>query len=313
MRKFVISDLHGNGEVYDSIIGYLENVSLVDDVELYINGDLIDRGLDGYRMLEDVIERINGKGNIKIHYLGGNHELMMYQALKERKPGGSVNPWSNWMNNGGWVIEGELDSLEENAEEKIENIKSFLGNLKIYKRFNEVIDGNNILLVHAKAPEIIKDECDMFIKDNNKDVEDSVWTREEIRERFLFYVGDVIGYNIIGKEGYMTIKGHTPLKDKKGFAYNKEQNFINIDGGCARYACGDFKCDHVPLVEIKNYLLKIIVFNHNNQIIDGYYFDGEIRPMDELELEVNDMFIDHRYDDCCEKNKQLIKEIIELD
>ena len=32
MRKYIVSDLHGNGEVYDSIIGYLENVSLVDDV-----------------------------------------------------------------------------------------------------------------------------------------------------------------------------------------------------------------------------------------------------------------------------------------
>ena len=54
MRKFIVSDLHGNGEVYDSIMAYLENISLSEEVELYINGDLIDRGLDSYRMLEDV-------------------------------------------------------------------------------------------------------------------------------------------------------------------------------------------------------------------------------------------------------------------
>ena len=65
MRKFIVSDLHGCGEVYDSIMGYLDNIGLMDDVVLYINGDLIDRGLDGYRMLIDVMERINGKGNIK--------------------------------------------------------------------------------------------------------------------------------------------------------------------------------------------------------------------------------------------------------
>lgn len=313
MRKYIISDLHGNGEVYDSIMGFLENVSLVDDVELYINGDLIDRGLDGYRMLEDIIERVNGKGNIKINYLGGNHELMMYQALKERKPGQSINHFSRWMNNGGWVIEGELDALEDNAEEKIEFIKNFLGELKIYKKFNEIIDGNNILLVHAQAPEIIKDECDMFIKDDDKLVEDAVWTREEIRNSFLFFEGDVIGYNRIGLDGYLTIKGHTPLEDIKGFIYNKEGNFLNIDGGCAAYACGRFSFDHVPLVEVKDNILNILVFNHNNQIIDGYYFDGEIKPMDEKELELNDKFIDHRYDCCGEKNKQLIKEINELD
>ena len=32
MRKFIVSDLHGNGEVYDSILAYLENISLIDDV-----------------------------------------------------------------------------------------------------------------------------------------------------------------------------------------------------------------------------------------------------------------------------------------
>ena len=61
MRQFIVSDLHGNGEVYDSIMSYLENISINDVVHLYINGDLIDRGLDSFRMLEDVIERVDGK------------------------------------------------------------------------------------------------------------------------------------------------------------------------------------------------------------------------------------------------------------
>ena len=42
MRKFIISDLHGNGEVYDSIIGYLENISLINvtsDSELLLLSD----------------------------------------------------------------------------------------------------------------------------------------------------------------------------------------------------------------------------------------------------------------------------------
>ena len=251
MRKFIVSDLHGNGEVYDSIMAYLENISLFDDVELFINGDLIDRGLDGYRMLEDVIERINGKGNIKINYLGGNHELMMYQALKKRKPGKSVSHWSDWMLKGGWVIEGELD-IREDGEEKCEEFKHFLGNLKIYHKFNEMINGNNILLVHAKPPKEIYDECNIRIKDNNKKVENAVWTREEIREDLIFWLGKIIGFNKIGKDGYLTIKGHTPVKNNKGFKYNQEQNFINIDGGCAGYAVGKFEYDHVPLVEVRD-------------------------------------------------------------
>ena len=85
MRKFIVSDLHGNGEVYDSIISYLENISAKEEVELYINGDLIDRGQDSCRMFEDAITRMNNNdnSNFKLHYLGGNHELMMYSHYIE--------------------------------------------------------------------------------------------------------------------------------------------------------------------------------------------------------------------------------------
>ena len=46
MRKFIVSDLHGNGNMYNSIINFLENYnnSCDDDVCLYINGDLIFNG-----------------------------------------------------------------------------------------------------------------------------------------------------------------------------------------------------------------------------------------------------------------------------
>ena len=46
MRKFIISDIHGNGNLYYSVMSYLENISKCEDVTLYINGDLIDRGLE---------------------------------------------------------------------------------------------------------------------------------------------------------------------------------------------------------------------------------------------------------------------------
>ena len=260
MRKYIVSDLHGNGEVYDSIIAYLENISLFDDVELYINGDLIDRGLDSYRMLEDVMERVDGKGDIKVILLGGNHELMMYQELNKRKPGKTFDHWSDWMNNGGWIIEGELDSLEseEVFENNCEKIKNFLGNLKIYHKFRETFNNNKILLVHAKAPSTILENCDIQIKDDNSKVDEAVWTREEVRFNGLFSLGEVIGYNKIGLDGFLTIKGHTPVKNKIGFNYDKEQNVINIDGGCSNYAIGDFDIDHVPLLEIKQAAMHLL-------------------------------------------------------
>lgn len=303
MKTFIVSDLHGNGEVYDSIMGYLDNVSLVEDVELYINGDLIDRGLDGFRMLNDVIERINGKGNIKIHYLGGNHELMMYEALLNRKPGQSVDTWCNWLNNGGWIIEGELDALEDDS--MLDRYRDFLGELEIYKRFDEKIKDNNILLVHAASPRDIYDECHLKIKDNNQEVFDCVWKREWEYEGFFCL--EPVSKNDLSKEGYFIIKGHTPLKEE--FSYDEEQNYLNIDGGCAYYALSRFEVDHVPLVEVHDGSIDLMIFNHNNEIINGYYFDGEIKSMDEDDLLKKKAFIDHQYDNCAEKNKQLIQEL----
>ena len=310
MRKFIASDLHGNGEVYDSIMAYLENISLIDDVELYINGDLIDRGLDSFRVFEDAIERINGKGNIKIIYLGGNHELSMYKALKERPPGRGFNFYSDWMNNGGWVIEGHLD-VRGDFEEKCAEYKSFLSNLKVCHEFEEIINNNKLILAHAQIPEYPEEAKDLTIGSEGRTVFEIVWTRPEIRVPVLFGLGDVIGHNRIGKKDYLSIVGHTPVVDERGFTYDHIENYFNIDGGCACYASGYFNFDHVPLVEVEKDYLKLIIFNHNNEIIDGYFFDGVLYKMTDNDLNKERLFINHDYDNNGLINKRLIKEFIE--
>lgn len=311
MRKFIVSDLHGCGDVYDSIMGYLENVSKTDTVELYINGDLIDRGLDGYRMLEDVYERIHGKGDIKIHYLGGNHELMMYRALLKRKPGKSVSHWCDWMMNGGWVIEGELD-VREDGEEKCEEFKNFLGDLDLYHIFDEKLIDQRILLVHAQAPKKALEAAPMKIKDNDIATFNTVWMRREEREQLLFGLGKVIGLNRIGLDGYYTIIGHTPVFNSKGFMVDREEKYMNIDGGCAAYAVGKFEHDHVPLLEIKKDRVDVLVFNHNNEIIKGYYFDGRLIIMDDASLDAPRSLLNPIYNGQAKTYQKTINEIKDL-
>ena len=116
----------------------------------------MDRGLDGWRILNDVVDRVNGKGNIKVNYLGGTHELIMYRALKKRKPGEWIDQWSDWMLNGGWVIESELDLLEDKAEEVIvsslKNPKTTFATLKseitetLYPFINDLTGRKPIIL-----------------------------------------------------------------------------------------------------------------------------------------------------------------------
>ena len=283
MRKFIVSDLHGNGDVYDSIMGYLDNISNEEEVELYINGDLIDRGKDSFTMLMDVIERINGKGNIKIHYLGGNHELMMYDALRKRRPGKSISHWCDWMRNGGGIIEGELD-IRDDGEELCETFKNFVGDLKIYHVFDEKILDKNMLLVHAQAPIAARDNIDLRIKDNNFIVERAVWTRRDGSDPILSLISRAIGLERVGLDDFFTIIGHTPVDNNCGFIINERENFINIDGGCAAYAYGYHTYDHVPLLEVKGNGFDITIFNHSNKIINGYYYDGELSKISLEEL-----------------------------
>ena len=294
MRKFIVSDLHGNGEVYDSIMGYLENINLVEDVELYINGDLIDRGLSSFNMLEDVKRRIEENNSFNINYLAGNHELLMYRALNTSNIL-RQQAKKDWIYNGGWQIQGMIEMLEnkEVAKLKENELRNFLGTLKVYHEFDEKINNKKLLLVHAKAPEDIKKVCDLTISDDDSRVYKAVWTRKEKRMN----TGNTISYNKIGKEGYFTIIGHTPVKKDEGFILDKEENTLNIDGACASYVMGKYSYDKVPLVEVRDDHLEILIFNHNNKIVNGYYHDGEKHiPMTEDELNNRRIFIEHSYD-----------------
>ena len=269
MRNFIVSDLHGNGAVYDSIINYLENLyNEGEDVTLYINGDLIDKGPDTVRMFMDVKDRIENKRSFNIVYLGGNHELMMYQVGTLKNP--VYMKETKWYKeNGG---EETVKSFNDNVpRERMDEILSFISNLKLYHKFEEKINGKNIVLVHAKCPEEVHDICNLRIKDDSELVDDIVWSRRENYE------------DRIGNKDYFTIIGHDPLINRYGYLYFKDQNYMDIDGGCANYACGDDRYDHVALVEILDNSLRILTFNNNNEIIFGNKF--EIAPFNNDEIE----------------------------
>ncbi len=283
MRKFIISDIHGLGNLYYSIMGYLDNIQKEEQVELYINGDLIDRGLESAEILLDVKKRIETNQN-KIIYLGGNHELLMYQLFEERKKGKNTYH-NNWYDNGGDITDCKLEEKLK-SKEKILEVADFIANLKIYQKLEEKIDGKNIVIVHAACPITVKDSCDLKIKDNNEEVSYYVWTREyDYSIPFKFKIGN---------ELYFTIVGHTPNNNQYGYEYHQDGNYLNIDGGCAPYAKGLFEYNHYPLVEVKDNYLKILTFNNNNEIIYGNYFKNyKSISLPEEELEKERTYLNH--------------------
>ena len=268
MRKFIVSDLHGDKEAYDSIMEFLDNISKEEDVELYINGDLIDRGKYSFEMLSDCIERINGeKGKVKVNYLAGNHELLMCQDILYRLNTNNFpsEDKSVWLNNGGKFV---FNVIKDWDNDLLINLCDFMLNLDVYHKFDETINGKKLLLVHAKAPKEVLDTPLKLVDLIGFRFPTFLWSRDKN----------------VGNESYTTMIGHLRVDNKYGFCYNKDENLFRIDGGSGTYVSikehehkdkldvyeSDF--DHVPLVEVKKDSLVFLTFNHSNNIISGYRY-----------------------------------------
>ena len=63
-----MSDIHG---MYDKYIEMMDLIDLKETDTLYILGDIIDRGVNSMKILQDMMKRSNVFG------IFGNHELMM--------------------------------------------------------------------------------------------------------------------------------------------------------------------------------------------------------------------------------------------
>ena len=72
---YCMSDLHGERALFERM---LELIRFSDGDRLYIIGDVIDRGEDGIRILQDIMKR----GNIFLFI--GNHELFLLSLIHIR-------------------------------------------------------------------------------------------------------------------------------------------------------------------------------------------------------------------------------------
>lgn len=255
MRKFVISDLHGDGALYRSIMCYLDSLSLKEDVSLYIDGDLIDRGEDSFPILMDVMNRIKN-GNFPITYLGGNHEQMMYQVYDKRFRGLSTN-YNNWYRNGGWITDQKLVDTLKTKEEIFELIDR-ISHLKLYHIMDEKIQNQNIILVHAACLDTVNKNNPLEIKDDTIQTDSFLWTREN--DPYFGFRCD------INRSPFFAIVGHTPNGKELGYEYHKKDSFLNIDGS--------FR-DTMAMVEVQDGYLRILSFNNRNEIVAGSYLDGK--------------------------------------
>lgn len=245
---YVMSDIHG---CYEEFIEMLELINFKNEDDLYILGDILDRGENPIKILQYIKNKSN------IHMLLGNHEDMMlsYYERKEYEDSNkddldfqklpllddSLGAKKLWFRNGGEISYNQLNDLNK------DDFKDCLDYIKKLKLF-EVLEINNqqYLLVHAGIYPYYKEEINELLKEQIKD--DIVW----IRDRFI---------ESEYKYPFKIIFGHTPVSYvyKNLYSYDKMLERLKKE----------------PLIE-KYEENKIIFFNNKIGIDGGCVFGGNL-------------------------------------
>lgn len=144
---YVMSDLHG---CYDAYRQALDRISFAEDDMLYVLGDVIDRGKDGIRILQDMMMRVN------VIPILGNHEFMAMTVLKRLMNEITVDNvedyltvedmtnYFHWTSDGGDVTVSAFRKLDRDSQMAI------LEYLEDFSLFEEIcVHGRNYVLVHG--------------------------------------------------------------------------------------------------------------------------------------------------------------------
>ena len=196
ISKFVMSDIHG---CYEEFIKMLDLIKFNESDELYILGDIFDRGTEPLKVLDHIV------GHKNITLIKGNHEKMFEEAFED-------GDYSLWYQNGGQITHEKLIRAGLDKEQQIYN---YIKRLPLFK----IVD--NYILVHAGLFFPYKCEylsLEQFILHQNE--ETCLWTRENIDDEQSY-------------KDYVVVCGHTPVQ-----SINREYNSILRREGTTYIDCG---------------------------------------------------------------------------
>ncbi|NCB33685.1 MAG: fructose-bisphosphatase class III, partial [Erysipelotrichia bacterium] len=163
---YVISDIHGCKQEFDAM---MEQISFSDYDELYIVGDLCDRGNFNMDMMHEIMHHEN------MHLIIGNHDEwfiryagMLIDAKKDPSSTSMSDDFLTWMHyNGGYKTAYEFMDLEF---PDCYDIKLYLEKLSYYQELE--VSGHHYLLVHAGVGACAKKDVPLCEVPRN----DMVWT-----------------------------------------------------------------------------------------------------------------------------------------
>lgn len=213
-HTYVIGDIHGEAEQLKML---LQKMDLKAEDEMYVLGDVVDRGKYPMEALQILMSLPN------CTCLAGNHEVMVLSSLKlmlneitedflNRLSAEQLENLEDWMRlNGGGTTALEFTFL---SQEKRKEVLEFMENFALYAKLE--INGQSYVLVHGGLGNFEKEKpLDAYTLD------ELVWTRAD--------------YSVPYYQDKIVVTGHTPTQlipgsDRRGYIYQKN-NHIALDCG----------------------------------------------------------------------------------
>ena len=226
MATYVLSDIHGHLDYFEDI---LRKIKFSKEDTMYIIGDCIDRGPNPIGLLKRVKELKN------VHFLLGNHEQMMLQAIKDK----NQQALHNWLANGGSVTFEQFAALPKSEQDDLINW--------LYSRPiaipELIVNDKKYFLAHASHPLFYLDKTLYYSEADDFDVFHILWSRDY---EYIFPEELAKSYSkLYAKYKNTTLLfGHTPVYKTNYGRLNREGHpmisrtgsghLINLDCGCAR-------------------------------------------------------------------------------
>ncbi|MGP1430613.1 MAG: metallophosphoesterase, partial [Fusobacterium sp.] len=229
-RIFIISDLHGN---YELFLKFIKKVKLKKD-DLLINlGDSCDRGIQSYELYLKYDEMIKQGYNI-LHILG-NHEDMLLTTVNTL----DYDKMIHWFINGGKKT---IESFKRVTGLSIEDFFDLEKNkflIDFLSGFPTLIVSDNTIFVHAAYnPDLLAEEQEEYFL---------IWNRENFWDR-----------NKTGKAIYF---GHTPSRKENHTIVYYPNNCTCIDLGTYRYN----KIGGIEIKSKKEYYIEMLYQGDDNR------------------------------------------------
>lgn len=229
---YIMSDIHG---CFNELKKMLELIQFSKKDELYILGDIIDRGKAPIETLLYVKKQKN------MHMILGNHEYMMLSYFREKEYDGKSRyckiAKDLWYQNGGEITHRQFSELDEKTRNEV---LEWLRNLPLYSI--KEMNGITNLMTHAGVYPYQEDNIKAFLKQQT--IDDLIWIRDDFIQssvklpfRVIFghtpvasFQSKLIMFDNIGKSFSKTYEPLIEKLEENKIAYFN--NKIGIDGGC---------------------------------------------------------------------------------